>query len=67
MKKYISILSGNINNLLTVLLVFMVILTNNIYEYEHLNLPELMKDCGVCIITFSLFNVLFELPRKQNF
>lgn len=67
MKKYINILSGNLNNLLTALLIFMVILTDNICEYDYLNLSVLMKDCSVGIIISLCFYALFELPRKQKF
>lgn len=67
MKKYINILSENLNNLLTALLIFMVILTYNICEYDYLNLSVLMKDCSAGIIIFLCFYALFELPRKQKF
>ncbi|HFE8913671.1 TPA: hypothetical protein ACNAB7_005108 [Klebsiella pneumoniae] len=64
MKKYINLLSANLNYLLAALFVFMVILTDNIYEYEKVNSSVLIKECGLCIVMFLLFYVAFELPRK---
>lgn len=64
MKKYINLLSANLNYLLAALFVFMVILTDNIYEYEKVNSSVLIKECGLCIVRFLLFYVAFELPRK---
>ncbi|WP_462124302.1 hypothetical protein [Enterobacter hormaechei] len=64
MKKYINLLSANLNYLLAALFVFMVILTDNIYEYEKVNSSVLIKECGLCIVMFLLFYVVFELPRK---
>ncbi len=42
----------------------MVILTDNIYEYEKVNSSVLIKEFGLCIVMFLLFYVAFELPRK---
>lgn len=64
MKKYINILSANVNYLLATLFVFMVILTFNIYDYGHVNVSVLMKECDLCIVNFALLYVIFELPRK---
>ena len=64
MKKYINLLSANLNYLLAALFVFMVILTDNIYEYEKVNSSVLIKECGLCIVNFALLYVIFELPRK---
>lgn len=66
MKKYINLLSANLNYLLAALFVFMVILTDNIYEYEKVNSSVLIKECGLCIVMFLLFYVAFELPRKLS-
>ncbi|EGC7961975.1 hypothetical protein H9Z42_004245 [Salmonella enterica] len=59
MKKYINLLSANLNYLLAALFVFMVILTDNIYEYEKVNSSVLIKECGLCIVMFLLFYVAF--------
>lgn len=64
MKKYINLLSANLNYLLAALFVYMVILTDNIYEYEKVNSSVLIKEFGLCIVMFLLFYVAFELPRK---
>lgn len=64
MKKYINLLSVNVNYLLAILSVFMAILTANVYDNGNVNIPELISECFMCIMIFLAFYVLFELPRK---
>ncbi len=57
MKKYINLLSANLNYLLAALFVFMVILTDNIYEYEKVNSSVLIKNVFCVLLCFYYYSM----------